>query len=222
MEEPEQKRLRRIGDYLEDEIARAEDFPIEELARHKSAMIHMLQFLSIEEAYSVSLLSRRIYEWFQRNDIWYALAVKRLSPARLAQCEAWVEQVKPKGARVNYLWLLLADMVMTNISNPRQYLIRYFIDITNDVRIMIRNSYISALPYWTVLTVGTRGFVYWEVDDMRMRFEIPAELIPATNKRIAAGLFKFIYNALANFSTARLRTHLHRDVGIRSKLNNPI
>ena len=109
MEEPEQKRVKRITEYIEDEIVRTQHLPLEELIRHKAAMIHVLQFLNIEEAYAVSLASRRVYMWFQQNDIWYALAQRWLSPARLTQCEAWVEQVKPKGKRINYLWLLLGE-----------------------------------------------------------------------------------------------------------------
>lgn len=107
--EPEQKRIKRIADHIEDEIVRAQHLPLEELIRHKAFMVRLLQFLSIEEAYAVSLASRRIYEWFQQNDIWYALAQRWLTPERLAQCEAWVEQVKPKGKRINYLWLLMGE-----------------------------------------------------------------------------------------------------------------
>lgn len=107
--EPEQKRIKRIAEHIEDEIVRAQHLPLEELIRHKAFMVRLLQFLSIEEAYAVSLASRRIYEWFQNNDIWYALAQRWLTPERLAQCEAWVEQVKPKGKRINYLWLLLGE-----------------------------------------------------------------------------------------------------------------
>lgn len=110
--EPEQKRIKRIAEHIEDEIDRAQYLPLEELTRHKAAMVHMLQFLNIEQAYAVSLVSRRIYEWFQQNDIWYALAQRWLTPARLAQCEAWVEQVKPKGKRINYLWMLLGERAM--------------------------------------------------------------------------------------------------------------
>jgi hypothetical protein len=108
--EPEQKRVKRIAEHIEEEIVRAQHLPLEELIRHKAFMVRLLQFLSIEEAYAVSLASRRIYEWFQNNDIWYALAQRWLTPARLAQCKVWVEQVKPKGKRINYLWLLLGEI----------------------------------------------------------------------------------------------------------------
>jgi len=115
--EPEQKRIKRITEYIEDEIVRSQHLPLEELIQHKSAMIHVLQFLNIEEAYAVSLASRRVYMWFQQNNIWYALAQRWLSPARLAQCEAWVEQVKPKGKQINYLWLLLGEYMLSSIEH---------------------------------------------------------------------------------------------------------
>lgn len=117
--EPEQKRIKRIANHIEDEIVRAQHLPLEELIRHKAFMVRLLQFLSIEEAYAVSLTSRRIYEWFQNNDIWYVLAQRWLTPERLAQCEAWVEQVKPRGKRINYLWLLLGEIAQKRFEeNP--------------------------------------------------------------------------------------------------------
>jgi hypothetical protein len=122
--EPEQKRIKRIAEHIEDEIVRAQHLPLEELIRHKAFMVRLLQFLSIEEAYAASLASRRIYEWFQQNDIWYALAQRWLTSERLAQCEAWVEQVRPKGKRINYLWLLLGDHAEQRLARGHYSLFR--------------------------------------------------------------------------------------------------
>ena len=133
--EPEQKRIKRITEYIEDEIVRAQHLPLEELIQHKAAMIHVLQFLNIEEAYAVSLASRRVYMWFQQNDIWYALAQRWLSPARLTQCEAWVEQVKPKGKRINYLWLLLGEFAQQRFEDGLRILSDIWVDGENIVRV---------------------------------------------------------------------------------------
>lgn len=84
--EPERKRIKRIAGYIEEEIVH---FPLEDLARHKIAMVNVLQYLSVEEAYAVSLMSQRIFEWFQNNDIWYALAQRWLTLRDWHNANAW-------------------------------------------------------------------------------------------------------------------------------------
>ena len=133
--EPEQKRIKRITEYIEDEIVRSQHLPLEELIRHKAAMIHVLQFLNIEEAYAVSLASRRIYEWFQKNDIWYALAQRWLTPEQLAEYEALVEKVRRKWKRVNYLWVLLWEFMICLSTKPTIRIVshrtgRQLVDVT--------------------------------------------------------------------------------------------
>lgn len=188
--EPDQKRLRRIGDYIEDEIARAEHFPIEELSRHKTAMVRVLQFLNIEEAYGVSLLSRRIYEWFQRNNIWFALAQRWLSPARLAQCEAWVDQVNPKGKRVNYLWLLLWDFTAKPLYSKRVKIVSR-VDGTQLARI-------DAIYPWPLLWVN----------------DITGDLFEVTEKN---GI-RYFYEFMLKYPDARVQFSSTGAL-IRSKLN---
>jgi hypothetical protein len=133
--EPEQKRIKRITEYIEDEIVRSQHLPLEELIQHKAAMIHVLQFLNIEEAYAVSLASRRIYEWFQKNDIWYALAQRWLTPEQLAEYEALVEKVRRKWKRVNYLWVLLWEFMICLSTKPTIRIVshrtgRQLVDVT--------------------------------------------------------------------------------------------
>jgi hypothetical protein len=135
MEEPEQKRVKRITEYIEDEIVRSQHLPLEELIQHKAATIHVLQFLNIEEAYAVSLASRRIYEWFQQNNIWFALAQRWLSPEQLAEYEALVEKVRRKWKRVNYLWVLLWEFMICLSTKPTIRIVshrtgRQLVDVT--------------------------------------------------------------------------------------------
>jgi hypothetical protein len=221
--EPEQKRLRRIAEHLEDEIDRAFHFPLEEFIAHKSAMIHMLQFLTLEEAYRVSLASQRIYEWFQRNDIWYALAVKWLSPARLAQCEQWVAQVKPKGKRVNYLWLLLAEFVHSTFSDT-------FPDRnTFDFRLTEHHwhDYVRILPY---SMMGSFSQTIWQIFFGPSNASKGAAALFGTAARgdhtifehdMTELLFKGTYRVFLNFPKARLafRYTDYNPAYIRNKLN---
>lgn len=121
-EGPVKKRLKQIADFLLEEIERNEHSPLEEFTVHKKTMIHILQFLNAEEAYAVSTLSARIYEWFQTEGVWRTLAQRWLSPERYTQCWQWAEKIKPKGTYINYLWLLLAEYA----SSGSGYLVVYY------------------------------------------------------------------------------------------------
>lgn len=203
-EEPEQKRIKRIAEHIEDEINRAQHLPLEELTRHKAAMVHMLQFLSIEEAYAVSLASRRIYEWFQQNDIWYALAQRWLAPARLAQCEAWVEQVKPKGKQINYLWLLLGEYMERGVE-------------LGNKRIYLR---VTALPQYEFAIVLSRS-KYWKTLPLMFADDAPpeTELFQDRWSGLTGHVLQFLYLFLARNRTARVSFSVSMSsIGIRSKL----
>jgi hypothetical protein len=190
--EPEQKRIKRIAEHIEDEIVRARHLPLEELLRHKAFMVRLLQFLSIEEAYAVSLASRRIYEWFQQNDIWYALAQRWLTPERLAQCEAWVEQVKPKGKRINYLWLLLGE---------------YMISLTTRATIRI----ISPATPWSPIAI----FYAQRPDFPSLWWDFDHLVTPDDSMTV-----RLFYEFMTKHSEARVQLSQTSQITIRSKLNN--
>lgn len=117
-----QKRLKQIADFLLEEIDRDEQSPLEEFTTHTATMIHILQFLNIEEAYHVSIASPRIYAWFQKKGIWQALAQRWLSPERYTQVWQWADRNRPEGGYINYLWLLLAEYG----ASGKGYLVVYY------------------------------------------------------------------------------------------------
>jgi hypothetical protein len=126
MEEPESEkaRLRRIAANLEEGIRRNEHMPTatEEVLIRKKAMLDVLQFLTIEEAYQISTMSRRLSDWFERERIWRILSQRWLSPARHTQCWQWAERIRPEGAHVNYLWMVLAEYA----ASGRGYMVVYY------------------------------------------------------------------------------------------------
>jgi hypothetical protein len=125
MEEPESEkvRLRRIAANLEEGIRRNERMSApEDVFVRKKAMLDVLQFLTVEEAYRISVMSQILSDWFEREGIWRTLSQRWLSPARHSQCWQWAERMKPEGARVNYLWLVLAEYAASN----RGYMVLYY------------------------------------------------------------------------------------------------
>lgn len=117
-EDPSWARVKRIAVYLRDAI----DAPVHDVATHKRAMIDLLQFLTIEEAYSVSLRYRKVYEWFQTEGVWRTLAQRWLTPQRYNQVWQWAERARPEGGYINYLWLLIAEYA----ASGRGYLAVYY------------------------------------------------------------------------------------------------
>jgi hypothetical protein len=123
-EEPESEkaRLTRIATNLEEGIHRNERMPGTESVTRKRAMLDVLQFLNIEEAYLISGMSRLLSSWFHQESIWRALAQRWLSPARYTECWQWAERIKPEGDHINYLWMVLAEYAAFG----RGYLVVYY------------------------------------------------------------------------------------------------
>jgi hypothetical protein len=182
MEDPSRSRVVRIAKHLLSALEDYERASVRDATAYKRAMVDIVQFLNIEEAYAVSTYSAKLYEWFQTEGVWRTLAQRWLSPVRYNQVWQWAERARHQGDHINYLWLLIAE-----------YGSRF-------------GGYLAVYPYHKARTLGLffgrDGTLREVTQDFKHPFNqyMRAKKFDTTSEY---GRFVMIYSVFVDFETAK-------------------